>query len=97
MYIMSCRGKEIVNSDFVERFRIDEKDDCDLIIASYSASARPVTMARYPKETKEAQAALNDLFMALTGGQQSFYMPESTLYDRERIIKDARTKRRGGS
>lgn len=97
MYIMSLNGKEIVNSDFVERFRIDEKDDCDLIIASYSASMRPVTMARYPKTKKEALSALSELFVALTGGQQSFYMPMSTLYDGERIKKDARTKRRGGS
>lgn len=97
MFIMSCSGKEILNSDFVELFRIDEKDDCDLIIASYSSSERPVTMARYPKSTKEALAALNDLFTALIGGQQSFYMPMSTLYDGERIIKYARIKRRGGS
>lgn len=97
MYIMIGNGKEILNSDFVERFRIDGKDDCDLIIASYSSSERPVTMARYPKATNEALAALNDLFTALIGGQQSFYMPMSTLYDGEFIIKDARIKRRGGS
>lgn len=97
MFIMSANGNEILNADFVERFRIDEKNDFDLIIASYSPETKPITIARYQKGKQEAQSALNELFAALIGGQQFFYMPMSTLYDEARIVKDARTKRRGGS
>lgn len=97
MYIMSVNGKEIVNSDFVERFLINEKDDYDLVIAVYSTTTRPVTMARYPKTGNEALSVLSELFSALVGGQQSFYMPVSIMYSGERVKKDSRVKRRGGS
>lgn len=96
MYIMAAGGKQIVNSEFVERFCISEKEDSALIVASYSDVRPPVTMARY-KDVKEARRAIGELMGALAGGQTYFDMPESILYYEEHIKKDARTKRRGGS
>lgn len=96
MYIMAASGSQIVNSEFVERFCISEKEDAALVVASYSNVRPPVTMARYAN-TDEAMGALGDLMGALAGGQTCFTMPDSTLYYEERRKKDARTKRRGGS
>lgn len=96
MYIMAAGGRQIVNSEFVERFCISEKDDASLVVASYSDVRPPVTMARY-KDTEEARRAIGALMGALSGGQTCFDMPESLLYCEEQIKKDARTKRRDGS
>lgn len=96
MYIMAAGGKQIVNSEFVERFCIAEKEDAALIVASYSDVRPPVTMARY-KDMEEARRAIGELMGALAGGQACFDMPDSILYYEEQIKKDARTKRRGGS
>lgn len=96
MYIFDGSRKQIINAEFVERFCISEKDDATLIVASYSSSRPPVTLARY-ENTAEAKGALADLFYAISGGQAYFEMPESRLYSPEHPIKDARTKRRGGS
>lgn len=47
MYILNGPGKEIINSDFVERFCIVEHADTAMIIASYSESRKPVTISKY--------------------------------------------------
>ena len=98
MYILNGAKNQIVNTDFVERFCIAEKNDATLILLSYSSGSEcpPVTLARY-KDAKEAQEALGDLFAALTEEQGYFIMPESRYYCEEKTIKDARTKRKGGS
>lgn len=96
MYILSGNRKEIVNSEFVERFCVVVKDDAALIVASYSALRQPVTVARYA-DLREAVDALGQLMGALAGGQACFDMPESRLYANERFMRDARTKRKGGS
>lgn len=96
MYILNSSEKEIINSNFVERFCISDKEDAALIIASYNNVRPPVTIARY-KNTKEAKAALGELFAALAGGQTHFFMSDSLLYGEETIKEDARTRRRGGS
>ena len=96
MYIMDAMQNTVLNSDFVERFLVADKGDAALVIASYSQDRIPVTMGRY-KDKKEAQEALGNLFSALYGGQAGFTMPDSTIYYEEHTIKDARTKRKGGS
>jgi len=96
MYILALDGKQILNSDFAERFCICEKEDAALIVASYGNMRPPITVARY-RDDKEARDALYALLGALGGGQLYFIMPDSTLYYEEPIKKDARTKRKGGS
>ena len=96
MYIVTSDGKQIVSSEYVERFLIVDKPDAKLIVASYSDQRPAVTLGRYAND-KESQGAFGQLLSALAGGQSMFYMPDSILYHGEKIIKDARTKRKGGS
>lgn len=96
MYIMNAMQNAVLNSDFVERFLIADKEDAALVIASYSQDRNPVTIGRY-KDKKEAQGALTNLYTALYGGQAGFTMPDSTLYYEQIGINDGRTKRKGGS
>ena len=96
MYIMSADEKQIINSEYPERYCLVEKPDAALIVASYNEARPPVTLGRY-SGFKEARDILGELLVALTGGQTCFYMPASRLYAEERIIRDARTKRKGGS
>ena len=94
MYIMVPTGMQVINSEFVERFCVVEKPDAALVVASYDRStAGAHTLGRYA-DVREAQEALGEL---LAGGQTCFTLPDSTLYHGERIKKDARVKRRGGS
>lgn len=100
MYIMTQDGKQIIDSDFVERFAVAVKPDATLIIASYTSGddKKPVTMGRYVDE-KQAEEELTSLFFALAdadgGGVNHYHMPAKTYIEREK--KDARTKRRGKS
>lgn len=98
MYILNERQTEIINSDYVERFVVAEKPDAGLCIASYARTGEKqcVTIGRY-KNLKEAQEALAGLFLAMAAGETSYRMPPSLYYDEERTVRDARTKRRGGS
>lgn len=68
MYILSGDKKQIINSDFVERFCISEKPDAALIVASYDKNAKVVTLARY-RDLREAQKVLGELLCAIAGGQ----------------------------
>ena len=95
-YIMTPTGHDIINSDFVERFRLVEKPDAALIVASYGDTRPPVTLSRY-KDEKEAASAMGELLSALAANQPCYTLPDSLLYYEERIKKDARTKRKGGS
>lgn len=96
MYIMSDQQYMIINADAVERFLLVPKPDAALIIASYSQTASPVTIARY-KTKEEAAGALHDLFLALAGDMTYFYMPLSTYAAEGPRVHDARTRRHGGS
>ena len=97
MYIMVPTGMQIINSNFVVRFCVVEKPDAALVVASYDRSTVGAhTLGRYA-DVREAQEALGELLVALAGGQTCFTLPDSTLYHGERIKKDARVKRRGGS
>ena len=96
MYILNGPKKEIINSDFAERFCIVERDDATLIVASYGDDRRPVTVSKY-RDLPEARQVLGDMLAALAGGQASYEMPESSLFYEQRDVRDARTRRRGGS
>lgn len=96
MYIFSENEREIINTDFVERFCISEKPDASLIIASYGAERAPVTIGRY-KDYNEAKGAFGQLLGALINDHAYVYMPPSSYYSEEPRVKDARTKRKGGS
>lgn len=95
MQILDQKEIMIVNSEFVERFLLVPKDDCHLIIASYSETRNPVTLGRYAKH--EVYGVLSDLFAALSGNRDSFLMPPSSIFEDNRRKHDARTKRKGGS
>lgn len=98
MYVMTSNGAQIINSDFVERFVLAEKPDAALILASYTSANEPppVTIGRY-KDREEAQGVLSDLFSALASKFDCYTMPDSVLFFEQRLIKDARTRRKGGS
>ena len=96
MYILNGAKDQIVNLDFVERVCISRKEDAALLVLSYGVENPPVTLSRY-KTVAEARDALNDLYLALAGGQDFYELPESVYYHEENIKKDARTKRKGGS
>ena len=87
MYILTGDKKQIINSDFVERFCISEKPDAALIVASYDKNAKVVTVARY-RDLREAQKVLGELLCAIAGGQAYYTMPESLLYAEQHISKD---------
>lgn len=94
MYIVTSSAKDIVDSSFVERFCIVEKPDAVLVIASYSAE-RAVTIGKYANR-EEADDAFFSLLHHLPH-DAVFYMPDSALFHAEARVKDARTKRKGGS
>ena len=96
MYILNQSRTEIHNSDFFERFCISEKSDAALIVSSASRNSQPNTMGRYA-DKKEAQEILLELYTALHTGASDFEMPPSKRYAEEVHIRDARTKRKGGS
>lgn len=95
MQIMCQNHRNLVNSEYVDHFSVAEKTDATLIVAGLT-NGTPVTMGRY-KEAKEAEEAFLEMFSALVGGQQGFYMPESTLFCEQAQAKDSRVKRKGGS
>lgn len=95
MYILNGPGKEIINSDFVERFCIVERDDAVLIVASYNAD-RKATVSKY-RDMKEAKNVLSDMLAAFERGDYCYEMPVSSLFYGENVKRDARTRRKGGS
>lgn len=96
MIIMSSDGKQLLNSEHIERYCLADKSDAVLVVASYSDSRPPVTMGRYAN-MDEASRALGQLYVACASGDAYFDMPDSTLYHEGHRKRDARTKRKGGS
>lgn len=96
MYILSDDGNKIFNSEFVETFALSDKDTAVLVVATYSDN-RPAKKIGAYKDFEEAKDALSQLYGALSVEQTYFSMPLSRMNNEERIIKDARTKRKGGS
>ncbi len=96
MYIVNNSYTVIINADFVEKFTIAENEDCVIVRAGHSDGTPPTTMGRY-SDIKEARQALGELLDALANGLSIFHMPDSPTYYEQRKIKDARTRRKGGS
>ena len=96
MYILTQDENQIVDADKVERFCVSSMPDCDRIVASYSDTRPPVTIARYAK-SEYVQRRLGELLDALEAGEKVYYMPLSILQAGERHIHDTRQKRKGGS
>lgn len=96
MIIVAQSYRIVCNSDYIDRYTISEKPDAVVISAGFGEKERAVTLGRY-KDEVEAMNALSNLAVDLAGGQTLFYMPESVLFSEQAHIKDARTKRRGGS
>ena len=96
MIIASQSGRIIINTEYVDRYTISNKPDAVLVTAGFGGSERAVTLGRYVDED-EASKAMTEIALAISGGQAILYMPESILTCEERHIKDARTRRKGGS
>ena len=96
MYILNERIGRIVDSSFIEEFFLTDTPDSTLLSVCWTGKDKPMTLERY-KNHKEAMDALGQLFLALSVGRTTLYIPESSYYFEERPMKDTRTKRRGGS
>lgn len=96
MYVLNASKTVIHNTDYIERFHMVDKGDAVLIIASQRHGDQPDTLGRYGT-VSEARSVLLDLFTALYGGASCFEMPQSVRDAGEIHVKDARTKRKGGS
>ena len=97
MIIMGTTGTTIVNSEragslpLVTLYRYTT-----LLVAGFGSEKKGVTIAKY-EDMREAKEAMAELFDALAGGQKYYTMPDSRKYHEEKIKKDARTRRKGGS
>lgn len=96
MFILNQAGTEIYNAEFMDHFLISKKQDAALIVASRGRDTTPYTIGRYSDE-KEARDVLLDLFAALHSDESNYMMPLSPKVAEECTIRDARTKRKGGS
>lgn len=95
MFIFTQSENCIVNSDYIDHITTKYETDAAIIRAGLS-NGTVVTLGRY-KSQEETKRALYDLFNALVGGMQGFYMSDSVLFNGQSTIKDARVKRKGGS
>lgn len=83
MWFMNGNETEIINTEYVERFVIVEKDDAVLICASYSET-RVITVARY-RNKEEAYSALVRLLDAIS--ENSCFIESSTKYTENLNLK----------
>lgn len=96
MFILDSAKKAIHNTAFIERYTIAVKPDAVLIVGGYSSSQEGKTLGKY-KDEAEAKGVLMKLFDALSNDDWAFQMPDSELFHPQPVIKDARTRRKGGS
>lgn len=74
MFIMNSTGTELINADYVERFKIVEKDGDHLIYAIYRQDSKPCVIGRYGT-TEDAGKALADMNAAICEGTANYQMP----------------------
>lgn len=96
MFIMTAAETQLIESKFVKRYQIFEKDDAVLVSGIYDDTSHVITLGRYA-DMDEAKAALTNLLYALAGGQTHYFMPDSRLFYEQPKKYDARTRRKGGS
>lgn len=95
MFILNQTCTEIVNADLEERICVVNQPDAKLIIVGSRNDTRAITLGRY-ETMKVARDVLFELFTALRSGED-YEMPWSEIVNGEKHVRDARTKRRGGS
>nr|DAU18887.1 MAG TPA: hypothetical protein [Caudoviricetes sp.] len=95
MYAISSNTVKMFNFDHVLTVTISVKIDATVIMVTLT-SGETKTLERYAT-LKEAQEAMASLFAAIAAGKEGFIMPDSVLKYGEKIVKDARVARRGGS
>lgn len=96
MWIANSRTGLLVNTRYVTRIILTDTGDCSLVSAVIMGEERITTLERY-KNHKEAAEAASKIYLALAANQDMVDMPDSGYYYEERRVKDARTKRKGGS
>lgn len=96
MYILASDRKTIHDSVFLQRITISVKSDAVLICGALSMDKPLVTLGKYRDEA-EARAVLLDLLGELGRDAGTYEMPDSELFHREREVRDARVRRKGGS
>lgn len=77
MFFMSGDGKSLINTDYVERFGINDKEDAYLVVASYGDERKPITLARY-LTLNEAMGALVELLRAISNNTEMYSMSANT-------------------
>ena len=95
MFVMNASGTKIFNLYHVIVINLAETLDATVVMVSL-ASGEVKSLERYANP-KEAQEAVASLFAAIAEGKNHFIMPDSVLKYGEKIVKDARVARRGGS
>lgn len=96
MYILTASNRAII--DFQKYARILTSDMDDNVIVAVATERRhddPVTIGRY-YTMEQATEALSGLFEAIEQGKQTYWMPAGVPETASKI-RDARTKRKGGS
>lgn len=96
MWILNSRSGLCVNTSHVLRIFLQDTTDSTLVSAVIAGGDKICTLERY-KNHKEAMAAVAQIRWALSEERPVIDLPDSTYYYEERQVKDARTKRRGGS
>lgn len=97
MWITNSSTGLLVNTSHIQRIFILPTPDSALLCAILPGDQKPVTMERY-KDKKEALNAAAKIAQSIQYGDDSIIeLPVSCYYAEELQIKDARTKRRGGS
>ncbi len=96
MWIINSRSGLCVNTRYVIRIFLQDTPDSTLVSAVLAGDDRLCVLERY-SDHKEAMSATQHVHWAMEANLDVIDMPDSTYYYEERQVKDARTKRRGGS
>lgn len=97
MWISNSTTGLLVNTSHIQRIFVLPTPDSALLSAVFPGNERPITLERY-KDKKEALNAAAQIAQSIRYGDDGIIdLPVSCYYAEERQIKDARTRRRGGS
>lgn len=97
MWIANSSTGLLVNTLHIQRIFVLPAPDSALLSAVFPGDAKPITLERY-KDKKEALNASAQIAQCIRYGDDSVMdLPVSCYYAEERQVKDARTRRRGGS
>ena len=95
MFVFCGDGMAIVNMDRYDRAEVNNQGE-HWLVSAINESGHPKTLGRYiHKET--ALEELDRLSAFIEKGQHLYCMTENCFDIPERMIKDSRVRRRGGS